>query len=197
MGLQCAPDVQFFDKERIMAVEEARERIRSRIWQSIAASGVSVNAIPKDQLDTLVNAIADGVLVAVDQEFEEAGLPSRGLAQEAAPLGDEEKLLWEGRPFLSLATYYRITNQRVRAQYGVIGRDFDDIELIRIQDLDRSQGLTERMLGIGDIHIISADPSRPTLVLNNVADPDHVHEILRKAMLGARKKYRYSVQEEM
>ena len=180
-----------------MSVSEAKAKVVTRIWQSIASSGVSVTAIPKDQLDTLVNSIADGVLVAIDQEFEEAGLPSHGLAAEAAPLGDEEKLLWEGRPFLSLTTYYRITNQRVRAQYGLLGRDFDDIELIRIQDLDRSQGVGERMLGIGDIHILSADPSRPTLDLKNVADPDKVHEILRKAMLDARKKYRYSVQEEM
>lgn len=181
-----------------MAVTEAKDRILNRIWQSIATSGVSVSAIPKDQLDTLVNAIADGVLVAIDHEFEEAGLPTRELSAEAAPpLGDEEKLLWEGRPFLSLNTYYRITNQRVRAQYGLIGRDFDDIELIRIQDLDRSQGLTERMLGIGDIHIKSSDPSLPDLVLRNVSDPDQVHEIVRKAMLDARKKYRYSVQEEM
>ena len=180
-----------------MAITEAKSRIVSRIWASIASSGVPVNSIPQPQLDTLVNAIADGVLVAIDQEFEEAGMPSRGLAAEAAPLDTEEKLLWEGRPFLSFTTYYRITNQRVRAQYGIVGRDFDDIELIRIQDLDRSQGLSERVLGIGDIHILSADPSRPKLVLNNVADPDQVHEILRKAMLAARTKYRYSVQEEM
>lgn len=180
-----------------MAVTEAKQRVVNRIWQSIATSGVSVNSIPKDQLDTLVDAIADGVLVAIDHEFEEAGLPSKGLADEAAPLGDEEKLLWEGRPFLSLTTHYRITNQRVRAQYGLVGRDYDDIELIRIQDLDRTQGLTERVLGIGDVHIASSDPSRPNLVLRNVADPDQVHEIVRKAMLDARKKYRYSVQEEM
>lgn len=180
-----------------MAVAETKERVMTRIWQSIAASGVPVNSIPQDQLNTLVSAIADGVLVAIDQEFEEAGLPSRNLATQTTPLGDEEQLLWEGRPFLSLSTYYRITNQRVRAQYGLIGRDFDDIELIRIQDLDRSQGLGERMLGIGDVIILSADPSRPKLVLSNVVNPDQVHEILRKAMLDARKKYRYSVQEEM
>ncbi len=180
-----------------MAIADAKARIMTRIWQSIASSGVPVNSIPQDQLNTLVNAIADGVLVAIDQEFEEAGLPSRGLAAQATPLGDEEQLLWEGRPFLSLTTYYRITTQRVRAQYGLVGRDYDDIELIRIQDLDRSQGLSERILGIGDIIILSADPSHPKLVLQNVADPDQVHEILRKAMLDARKKYRYSIQEEM
>jgi hypothetical protein len=180
-----------------MSVSETKSKVVSRIWQSIASSGVSVSAIPQDQLDTLVSSIADGVLLAIDQEFAEAGLPAHSLATEAAPLGDEEKLLWEGRPFLSLATYYRVTSQRVRAQYGILGRDFDDIELIRIQDLDRSQGIGERMLGIGDIHIMSSDPSLPKLTLQNVADPDKVHEIVRKAMLDARKKYRYSVQEEM
>ena len=68
---------------------------------------------------------------------------------------------------------------------------------IRIQDLDRTQGIGERMMDIGDIHILSADPSKPKLVLQNVAEPDKVHEILRRAMLEARKKFRYSVQEEM
>jgi hypothetical protein len=180
-----------------MAITEAKAKVTARIWQSIASSGVAVSAIPQDQLNTLVNSIADGVLLAIDQEFEESGLPTHGLAEEAGILGDDEKLLWEGRPFLSLATYYRVTNQRVRARHGVLGRDFDDLELIRIQDLDRTQGISERILGIGDIQIISSDPSRPKLVLENVADPDQVQEILRKAMLDARKKYRYSVQEEM
>jgi hypothetical protein len=180
-----------------MSIEETRERVRGRVWQSIASSGVSVNAIPKDQLDTLVNAIVDGVLVAIDAEFDAAGLPVQQEAAGAAPLHEEEKVLWEGRPFLSFTTHYQITSERVRARYGLLGRDLDDIELIRIQDLDRTQGISERVLDIGDIHIQSADPSLPKLTLKNVAEPDKVHEILRRAMLEARKKFRYSVQEEM
>ena len=180
-----------------MAIGEAKQRVVARIWQSIASSGVPVNAIPQEQLDALVSAIADGVLLAVDQELAEAGLATRGVADEAAPLQAEEKVLWEGRPFLSLTTFYRITNERVRVQHGLFGRDFDDIELIRIQDLDRSQGMVERMLAIGDVIIKSSDPSKPELILENVPDPDKVHELLRKGMLDARKKFRYSVQEEM
>lgn len=179
-----------------MAISEAKSRIVTRIWQSIASSGVSVNAIPQEQLNTLVNAIADGVLLAVDRELQEAGLQAPGLDGDAESL-PAEKVLWEGRPFLSLTTFYRITSERVRVRRGLVGRDFDDIELIRIQDLDRTQGITERMLAIGDVHITSSDPSKPTLVLENVPDPDQVHEIIRRAMLEARKRFRYSVQEEM
>jgi hypothetical protein len=180
-----------------MSIAETRERVRTRVWQSIASSGVAVSAIPKEQLDALVNAIVDGVLVAVDEEFDHAGLPARQDAASSSPLHDEEKVLWEGRPFLSLTTQYQITNERVRVRYGLLGRDLSDIELIRIQDLDRTQGLGERMLDIGDLHIKSADPSLPELIISNVAEPDKVHEILRRAMLDARKKFRYSVQEEI
>jgi hypothetical protein len=180
-----------------MAIGEAKQRVVARIWQSIASSGVSVNAIPQEQLDALVSAIADGVLLAVDHELAEAGLAARSDGDTADAPAAGEKVLWEGRPFLSLTTFYRITNERVRVQHGLLGRDFDDIELIRIQDLDRSQGIVERMLAIGDILIQSSDPTRPELVLENVPDPDKVHEILRRGMLEARKKFRYSVQEEM
>lgn len=180
-----------------MTVSEAKSRIVARIWQSIAASGAPVTAIPQDQLETLVNSIADGVLVALDGEIEELGRVERTVAVTDAPLAEEEKVLWEGRPFLSLITNYRITNQRVRVISGIVGKDYEDLELIRIQDIDRSQGITERVLGIGDILIRSHDPSHAEIVLQNIADPNTVHEILRSAMLDARTRFRYSVQEEM
>ena len=184
-----------------MSIEQPKTKVVARIWQSIAQSGVSVSAIPQDQLNTLVDAIADGVLVAVDELLDDAGLPSRQYAEQSLSASlktdEEEKVLWEGRPFLSLVTFYQITNQRVRVVRGLLGKDRDDIELIRIQDLDMEQSLGERFLNVGDIIIKSSDPSLPEITLNNVRFVTEVHEILRRAMLDARKKYRYSVQEEM
>jgi hypothetical protein len=178
-----------------MSVDQAKSRIVARIWQSIASSGVSLAAIPRDQQDALVNAIADGILVAVDDALEDAGVAARQVST-TLPVS-EEQVLWEGRPFLSIATYYRITSERVRVVRGLIGRDYEDIELIRIQDIDRSQGPGERMLGIGDIKILSADPSHPEITLSNVREPEQVNEILRRAMLDARKRSRYTIHEEM
>lgn len=180
-----------------MAVSETRAKIVGRIWQSIASSGVAVNALPREQLETLVEHIADGVLRAMDEEIAAAGAPERAAVAEEAPLNEEEVVLWEGRPFFSFTTMYRITNERVRVISGFVGKDYEDIELIRIQDLDHTQGLSERMLGIGDVIIQSHDPSHPEMILRNVPDPHAVHEILRRAMLEARKRFRYSVQEEM
>lgn len=180
-----------------MTLDQTKAKVTTRIWQSIAQSGVSVSSIPQDQLNTLVDSIADGVLVAVNEFMEDAGMPVRAeLAADTPPTG-EEVVLWEGRPFLSLATWYQITSERVRIIRGLLRKDRDDIELVRIQDLDLEQGVTERVVGVGDIVIHSSDPSTPAAVLNNVAEPQQVHEILRRAMLEARKRFRYSVQEEM
>lgn len=176
---------------------EAKAKVTARVWQSIAQSGVSVSAIPEDQLSALVDAIADGVLLAIDDTLSEAGLPDRQVAASAMPLHGEEQILWEGRPFLSLTTTYQITNERVRVIRGLLAKDRDDIELIRIQDIDHNQSLTERALNIGDITLRSSDPSLPETVLRNVTNVQEVHEILRRAMLEARKRFRYSVQEEM
>ncbi len=180
-----------------MTVEQTKSKITARIWQSIAQSGVSVSAIPQDQMTTLVDAIADGVLLAVDDALDEAGMPARQSNLQSMPLESEEKTLWEGRPFLSLVTQYVITNQRVRIISGLLGREREDIELIRIQDIDHKQGVGERALNIGDIFLRSSDQTRPDAVLRNVHDPAAVHEILRRGMLDARQRFRYSVQEEM
>ena len=69
-----------------MSVEQTKSKITARIWQSIAQSGVSVSAIPEDQMTTLVDAIADGVLLAVDDAMNEAGMPARQSTLAVDPL---------------------------------------------------------------------------------------------------------------
>lgn len=180
-----------------MTVEKTKSKVVTRIWQAISSSGVSLSSIPKNQVEVLVDAIADGVLLAIDEAFDEAGLSYRQVSTADETALPQEHVLWEGRPFLSLVTFYRITSERVRIQRGLFSRDFEDIELIRIQDIDRTQGFGERMLNFGDVRILSSDPSHPDVTLYNVPDPEQVHEILRRAMLDARRRFRYSVQEEM
>ena len=111
--------------------------------------------------------------------------------------GDGKQTLWKGHPLLSISEHYVITNERVRIVRGLFGKDREDIELIRIQDIDHSQTLRERALNVGDISIKSHDRSHPSVVLNNVRDVQEVHEILRRAVLSARKQYNITFQEEM
>jgi uncharacterized membrane protein YdbT with pleckstrin-like domain len=105
--------------------------------------------------------------------------------------------LWRGRPFLSLVLEYTITDERIKITSGLLGKSHENVELIRVQDVDHSQTFGERVLKIGDITIRSHDPSHPEIVLRNVQDPSSVYEILRRAVLNARKRHNFSYREEM
>jgi len=105
--------------------------------------------------------------------------------------------LWQGRPFLSLVEFYTLTNERIKIVHGLIGKDVENFELIRVQDIDLKQTVGERMMGLGDITITGADASAPMVILRNIPQPNDVYETLRKAWLAARKKYGLIFREEL
>lgn len=177
-----------------MTIQETRAKVISSIWQAIAQSGVDLSSIPADQQAKLVEAIANNTLVSINEQLqaESASVP------EAEAVSDtEERILWEGRPFLSMVESYRITSERIRVHRGMVGRNIENYELVRIQDIDFTQGVTERIFNIGDILISGQDPKTPQLVLRNIPKPEEVYEILRKAWLEARKRHGLQFREYM
>lgn len=178
-----------------MNLEEAQARVKAKIWQAIAQEDVDTKQIPKETLQALVDLTTNAALVEIDEEIGESlkvSNPKMMLTDDG-----EEEILWEGRPFLSLATRYVVTNERIRIIEGLLGKERIDIELVRIQDLDQTQTFRERVLNLGDIVVRGSDKSHPEIILNNVANPQEVHEILRRAVLKSREKYRLSFREEM
>ena len=174
-----------------MNLDQNRARVIAAIWQAIAQSGVDLSAMPREEQDRLVVTIADNLLSTVNQMLDEIA------PQVSAEVSGEERVLWEGRPFLSITERYVVTTERVRIYRGLIGRTIDDIELVRLQDIDFMQNAGERILGIGDIHLRGADPSTPEVTLRNVHQPEEVRELIRRAWLDARKRYGVSFREQM
>jgi hypothetical protein len=177
-----------------MAIEKTRAQVISSIWQAIAQSSVDLSAVPQEEQEKLVGKIADNVLLTMNTLLDEA--PE---AQPAVDVDEEqgEKVLWQGRPFLSAVESYVITSERVKVIKGLVSRDVENFELIRIQDIDLSQGMSERVMGIGDITIRGQDPSKPMIELRNVPKPEEIYELLRKAWLDARKRYGLQFREYM
>lgn len=179
-----------------MSVNEADARIRARIWQAIAQSELDLSGVERETLEALIQLVSESALLEMDAEIEDSLAPETAFIENA--LNDEdEDLLWEGRPFLSLTLYYRITDERILITEGLFGKANENIELIRIQDIAHKQSFGERMINVGDIIIKSHDTSHPSFMLKNVRDPKVVHEILRKAVLAARKKHNFTYREEM
>jgi len=182
-----------------MNLKDAQARIKANVWQAIAKSELDVSALDKATLDSLVSLVTEAALMDADTEMGK----SLAAQEDEEPMSEsvlsdgKEDILWEGRPFLSISLHYTITDERIRITEGVLGKARENIELIRVQDVDYSQTFRERLLNVGDINIQSHDSSHPTVQLKNIKDPESVYEILRRAVLSARKKHNFRYREEM
>lgn len=179
-----------------MSIEQQRALVTGRIWQAVAKSGVDLSTLPQLEQEKLVAAITDGLLLTVDELLGEAAQRDKPAAA-AAEISEGEQVVWEGRPFLSLFDHYIVTTERIRIHIGAFSKEYEDIELVRLQDIDHSQTVGERMLNIGDITLNSADSTEPVAVLRNVHNPADVREIIRRVWLDARKRYGFQFREQM
>ena len=192
-----------------MSLDEAQARIKARVWQAIAQTDLDLSGVTKENREALVDLVTEAALLEMDSGLtkslrESQPAPDAPTAPNdfapsltGAPNDDVEEILWEGRPFLSLTLKYIITDERIRVIEGLVGKVRRDVELVRIQSMDQSQRVGERLLNLGDIVIRSHDPLNPIIIFNNVPDPQNVHEILRRAVLRARDKYKLSYREQM
>jgi hypothetical protein len=179
-----------------MSLDQYRSRINGSVWQGLSASGVDLSQFPAEKQTQLVNSISDQVLLAVNDMLDDLPRPKDAKTASLSDTSDE-KVLWQGKPFLSLVESYVITSERIKVSTGLLGKDMENYELIRIQDLDVTQNLSERVISIGDIHITGADPTTPELTLRNIPHPKEVFELLRKAWLDARKRYGLVFRQEI
>lgn len=87
------------------------------------------------------------------------------------------------RFFVALAhlrsTLYTITNQRVMIERGLLTKSLSEIDLRYVDDTQFTQGMIDRMLGVGNVTIISSDKSTPVYVLQGVRDPRNLREVIR------------------
>lgn len=77
------------------------------------------------------------------------------------------------------STLYTITNQRILIEHGILSKALNEIDLRTIDDTQFYQSLIARILGIGNVTLISTDKEEPVLVLHNIPDPRNLRETIR------------------
>jgi uncharacterized membrane protein YdbT with pleckstrin-like domain len=88
------------------------------------------------------------------------------------------------------ATSYVLTSQRLRIRRGILNRRLDEIELFRVKDYVMEQPLLLRMLGLGNITLVTSDVTTPTLLIPAIPDVEDVREKLRTAVQRERDRKR-------
>ena len=77
------------------------------------------------------------------------------------------------------STLYTITNQRIIIERGVLSKSVSEIDLRTIDDTQFFQSFMHRLLGIGNVTLVSADRTMPTFVLHDLPDPRAMRETIR------------------
>lgn len=81
--------------------------------------------------------------------------------------------------------HYRVTSQRIVVESGVFSKRIEEIDMRLVDDLRLAQSLPERLLRIGDIHVLSSDRTAAELVLIGLPHPRDLRERIRAASYGA------------
>ena len=94
-------------------------------------------------------------------------------------------------------TRYRLSEDRLFIETGVIRFQEEEVMLYKIQDLHLSITLGQRFFGVGTVSVLSGDQTAPRVDLVNVAKPKRVKELLHQLTEGAKRQRRVSVMESM
>jgi hypothetical protein len=77
------------------------------------------------------------------------------------------------------STLYTVTNQRIMFEQGILSKSLSEIDLRSLDDTQFFQSFTDRILGIGNVTLVSSDKALPVTVMRGVHDPRNLREIIR------------------
>ena len=81
---------------------------------------------------------------------------------------------------LIFGTRYRLTTHRLFRERGIITRQMDELELIRVDDVSVRQNIFQRVFNVGVVTVIApTDATEPRLELVGIINPIEVKEQIR------------------
>tara|TARA_B100000787_G_scaffold121617_1_gene91453 strand:+ start:121 stop:543 length:423 start_codon:yes stop_codon:yes gene_type:complete len=88
--------------------------------------------------------------------------------------------LWK---YLTVKTWkFRITNERIIDEKGVLSKVTNELELFRVKDITLQQPFWLRLVGLSNIQMITSDRSNPVFVIPGVKNGKQLREELRSVV---------------
>jgi uncharacterized membrane protein YdbT with pleckstrin-like domain len=92
-------------------------------------------------------------------------------------------------------TKYLITSQRIVIERGIFSKDIEILEIYQVDDIQLEKPLNQRMMGTGNMLLLTRDISAPKLLLNRLKiDVRDLYEQMRPCIQQAR--FRFHVRDE-
>ena len=97
----------------------------------------------------------------------------------------------------SINTHYLITSQRIVIETGIFSRDIETLEIYQIDDIHLEKPLNQRLLGSGNMLLITRDLSAPKILLERLSiDVRELYEQMRPCIQEARFRFRVRNEED-
>lgn len=88
-------------------------------------------------------------------------------------------------------TKYEFTNHRLTYSRGVLNRQRDQLEIVRIRDIGTYKPFLQRVFGLGELRLDTADRSHPYLVLPGQRNVDDLKDWLHSLNVSERARLGY------
>lgn len=82
-------------------------------------------------------------------------------------------------------TLYTVTARRIQVERGWLSKKVDQIDFLRVRDVELRQGIVERLLGIGNIIVIARDATDPVFSLRGMHEPRALYDRIQQEALDA------------
>ena len=95
----------------------------------------------------------------------------------------------------SINTHYLITSQRIVKETGILSKDIETLEIYQIDDIHLEKPLNQRIMGTGNMLLVTRDISAPKMLLERLPiDVRELYEQIRPCIQQAR--FRFRVRDE-
>lgn len=91
------------------------------------------------------------------------------------------------RYFVIRCMVYEITSERIKHRYGVFNKVVNELELYRVRDYQVQQPFWLRLVGCGNVVVMSADRTNGELVIWAVEDSEKVANTIRSLVERSRR----------
>lgn len=92
-------------------------------------------------------------------------------------------------------TRYRLSEDRVFCEKGLLNINEEEVLLYRVRDLELRMSLGQRIFGVGTVCVHSSDKTSPHLDLKNVKNPREVKELIYRNVEEAKDRRRMRTTE--
>lgn len=101
---------------------------------------------------------------------------------------ERKRWLFFGLPFTF--TVYTIKEDVITVNTGFLNREENDCYMYKVQDVERSATVLEKLAGLGTVTCYTGDTTHPTLVLTHIRNSREVKDFILQKSEEARLKRR-------